>query len=186
MDVQRCIDAMLDHPNSRQTVDAVRSLASYTHESRVMDALCEVAVVTDNIHVREASIEALKSNPAGAQLRFSDIALWSDNPIARKWALVDLSLMGCCDAKDAVISGLYDPDAAVRKAAAMSAGLYTDADVLNALEHYFESHRFSLTLTFLEEGVRAVRGRTRPVEIDDRSRIVVDAQPPGALPDGGH
>ena len=62
----------------------------------------------------------------------------------------------------------------------------TDADVLNALEHYFESHRFSLTLAFLEEGVRAVRGRTRPVESDDRSRIVVDAQPPGALPDGGH
>jgi HEAT repeat protein len=94
-------------------------------------------------------------------MRFSDYALWSKDPVARKHALMNLSLMGCRHAKDAVISGLYDPDASVRRAAAMSAGLYDDKGVHMALEHYFEKHRYDLTVSFVDGGLEYLGKRLR-------------------------
>jgi hypothetical protein len=175
MDLQKHIDQVIGVPGDHRTIQAARMLASCTDDHQVMDALCEAAVSTTSHKVREVLIDVLKTNPAGACRRFSDYALWSDHPSCRKWALVNLSLMACRSAKNAVISGLSDPDASVRKAAALNTGLYDDKDVLDAQERYFEKHRFGLTLSFIGDGIAALK--TKSDRLDDAEYAIkaVDA-----------
>jgi hypothetical protein len=148
MNLQHCLDQLMGAADIETKKTLARRLATFTDDSQVLDVLCTTAVDTDHHDLREVLIDVLKSNPSGAYVRFSDVALWSKDPVARKHALMNLNLMGCRNAKDAVISGLYDPDASVRKAAAMSAGLYEDRGVHIALENYFEKHHAGLTLSF--------------------------------------
>ncbi len=152
MDLQDCLNQMMSLADNHTKIEIARRLKAFTAESRVMDVLCTAAVYTDHHELREVLLEVLKTNSAGAAIRFSDYALWSKDPLARRHALMNLGLMGCRDAKNAVISGLYDPDASVRKAAAMSAGLYDDNGVHKALEHYFEHNRLELTFSLLDSG----------------------------------
>jgi HEAT repeat protein len=79
---------------------------------------------------------------------------------------------------DQVISGLSDPDASVRKAAALNTGLYDDKDVLDAQERYFEKHRFGLTLSFIGDGIAALK--TKSDRLDDAEYAIkaVDALRP--------
>ena len=152
MDLQQSLNQLMGLTDNHTKMETARRLKAYTDDSQVMNVLCTTAVYTDHHGLRETLLDVLKANSAGAYMRFSDYALWSKDPVARRHALVNLSLMGCQVAKDAVISGLYDPDASVRKAAALSAGLYDDQGVYMALEHYFEKHRFELTRSFIAEG----------------------------------
>lgn len=152
MDLQHNLNQLMGFEDNHTKIDIARRLEAFTDDSRVMDVLCTAAVYTDHHELREVLLDVLKTNPAGAFTRFSDCALWSKDPVARKHALINLSLMGCREATDAVISGIYDPDASVRQAAAMSAGLYDDKSVRLALENYFENHRFELTLSFIADG----------------------------------
>lgn len=147
MDLEHCLNQLMGLADNSTKIDIAMRLEAFTANSRVMDVLCTAAVYTDHHDLREVLLDVLKTNAAGAYRRFSDYALWSKDPVARKYALMNLSLMGCREAKDAVISGLYDPDVSVRKAAAMSAGLYEDKSVHLALEHYFGNKRLELTLS---------------------------------------
>lgn len=170
MNLQRCLNQLLGPADHREKMDIARRLESFTDDSQVMDVLCTTAVYTDHHGLREVLLDVLKTNPTGATVRFSDYALWSKDPLTRRHALINLSLMGCREAKNAVISGLCDPDASVRKAAAMNAGLYDDQSMHMALDHYFEKHRFELTLSFIEDGFDALSNRTVCSERDEVSR----------------
>ena len=180
MDQQLLIDQVLGLSSDHQTIQAARVLASCTDDSQVVDALCKAAVCTTRHEVREALLEVLKVNPADACKRFADVALWSPTPSCRKWALINLSLMGCNTAKNAVISGLHDPDASVRRAAAMSTGLYDDKDVLDEQERYFERHRFGLTLSFIGEGIATLKNKADRLDDDTYAGDAVDALGPNA------
>ena len=77
--------------------------------------------------------------------------------------MINLSLVECPNAKEAVIQGLKDPHRSVRIAAAFNAGLYCDSDVVNALELFFERHRPLLVL----DGV-CVSGSQTVVTVDEK------------------
>ena len=175
MDLNKHIDQVIGLPDDHRTIYAARALAPFTDDRRVMEALCDAAVTTASQKVREALIEVLKVSPARACQRFSDFALWSGNPSRRKWALVNLSLMACRTAKNAVISGLSDPHASVRRAAAMSTGLYDEKDVLDAQERYWRRHRCSLTLAFIGEGIAALAARSGRRDAAEYAGNPVDA-----------
>ena len=123
-----------------ETISVDSHLAQPVSKSHVLDHLCKVAVETDFFDVREALIETLKDNADEANKRFTDYAMQSSDPSRRRWALINLSLMECQTAKDAVLKGLQDPFSEVRNAAVFHAALYDDEDVLAALEHFFEIH----------------------------------------------
>ncbi len=173
MNRQHDIDTLAGPSNDLEKIDAARRLSLYTHENRVMNALCAAAVRTDSRRLRDVLIEALRSNVAGACMRFSDDALWSQDPGIRKWALVNLGLLGCREATNAVISGLYDPDPTVRKAAAMNAGLYEDQRVQAAMTHFFERYRLDLTLAFISDGLNAQTCGTPASDDDVLSQTVL-------------
>lgn len=173
MNIQQHIDQLISPTDSLRKIEAARCLAPYTDDSHVMDMLCAEAVYTTSNSVREVLIDVLKTNPAGAYQRFSNEALWSKNPAVRKWALANLSLMGCREAKNAVISGLHDPDGSVRKAAALSTGLYMDTDMQNEFEHFFEKHRFDLALSFIADGLKAIRNGARRRDDDVETMTVL-------------
>jgi hypothetical protein len=184
MSLQEYLDQLIGPSTNQKKIGAAHCLAPFTHDSRVMDALCEAAVSTNSHKVRETLIDVLKTNSAGAGMRFSDDALWSKDPVVRKWALVNLSLLGCSDAKQAVINGLNDPDASVRKAAAMNAGLYADKDVHNELERYFENHRFGLTLSFISEGFKVIGKRAPHPDDHTAASVTGKVRRPDPLPGG--
>ena len=125
----------------RVKIDAVRQLGPYIDDAEVLDGLCREAIETDSHRVREALIKTLKCNGDQANRRFSHIARCAKDPTDRRWALINLSLMECPNAKEAVLQGLKDPHRSVRIAAAFNAGLYCDTDVVNALELFFERSR---------------------------------------------
>ena len=178
MDLQQRLNQLMGPTDNRTKMKIARRLRAFTGDSQVMDVLCTTAVYTDHHELRDVLLDVLKADPAGACVRFSDYARWAQDPVARAHALMNLGLMGCRGAKDAVINGLYDPDAAVRKAAAMSAGLYDDRSVLLALEHYFESSRFDLTLSFFADGLRLLRRKAARPDNDDLPGMTAIEQVP--------
>jgi hypothetical protein len=127
-------------------VDAIRRLGLYINDAKVLDALCREAIKTDSHSVRDELIRTLKGNQVEANRRFSQNAICAKDPAHRRWALINLSLMECCYAKEAVMQGLRDTHRSVRFAAAFNAGLYYDSDVVNALQLFFERNRFLLVL----------------------------------------
>jgi hypothetical protein len=178
MNLQHCLNQLMSLADNQTKMETARRLESFTDNTKVMDVLCTAAVYTDHHGLREVLLDVLKNNPAGAYARFSDYALWSKDPVARKHALMNLNLMGCRVAIDAVISGLYDPDASVRKAAAMSAGLYDDKNVQMVLEHYFETHRFELTFSFITGGLDLMRKKAEHHDTEDLPDMAAYTQSP--------
>ncbi len=138
-----------------------------TMGSSVLDALCQNAVETKDYEFREALLDILKNNAEEVHKRFIDYAVHSPDPIQRRWALVNLSLMECGTAREAVLSGLRDPNTEVRIAAAMNAGLYDDREVLAALEHFFATNRFACVRNF-------ARLIVRQLQQNKRSRMTLD------------
>lgn len=134
------INKIMGCPEINEKIEAARCLISFVHEPLVMDVLCDAAVTTTSQKFRGVILEVLKSRAEEACKRFSDAVLWSKSSAVRRWALVNLSLMGCRDAQNAVISGLYDPDASVREAAVRNIDLYADKGVRKVFDHYFKTH----------------------------------------------
>ena len=130
-------------------INAIHRLGPHIEDAEVLDALCHEAIETVSPCVRDELIRNLKNIPGEANRHFSQIAICAKDPTHRRWALINLSLMECRDAKEAVIQGLRDTHRSVRFAAAFNAGLYYDSDVVNALEMFFERNRFLLVLDAL-------------------------------------
>ena len=167
-------DRQLEHCLKRastreELMAAAHQIRQVAMDSIVLDSLCKVAVETKHDDVREALIDILKYNPEEANKRFMDYAIQSPNANRRRWALVNLSLMECRTAKNAVLHGLQDSDRKVRMAAAMNAGLYDDNEVLAALEHFFTTNRFACVLGFTDLMVREFLQNNRPKMILDVS-----------------
>ena len=152
MDKLELIKLLREVSEDHLRINAIRRLGSYINDSKVLDALCHEAIETVSARVRDALIKTLKGNPEEANRRFSRISICAKNPTHRRWALINLSLMECCYAKEAVMQGLRDTHRSVRFAAAFNAGLYYDSDVVNAFELFFERNRFLLVI----DGVRQV------------------------------
>lgn len=138
------------------TIDAILRLGPYIDDANVLDALCREAIETDDHLIREALIKTLKGNPEETNRRFAKIACDAKDPAHRRWALINLSLMECRNAEEAVMQGLRDPHRSVRIAAAFNAGLYCDNDIVNALELFFERDRTLFLLDGLRDAVRAL------------------------------
>ena len=166
MNLQPLIDQLIAFPDDRTAMESVRQLSTHTDDVQVMSALCALAVKAVSHALRNVLIDVLSANPAGAVIRFSDYALWSQNPSERKWALVNLSLMGCREAQDAVISGLYDPDPSVRQAAALSTGLYNDCGVQTALGHCIENLRLDMATAGLDGDLYFRKKKDPPLDDD--------------------
>jgi hypothetical protein len=166
MDLQPYFEELNGPSKTKNKIQIIHFLAPLVKDPKVMDVFCDAAISTTDHHLRTVVIDTLKENPAGASSRFSHTALHSNDPVKRKWALVNLSLMGCNDAPDAVINGLNDAHASVRKAAAMSTGLYQDKVVNNAFERYFEMNRFGLTVSCISNGIRKLREKIQFTQND--------------------
>lgn len=146
MDKLELIKLLNEVSEDHLKVSAIRRLGPHINDAKVLDALCHEAIETVSPCVRDELIRALKNNQSEANRRFSRIAICAKDSTHRRWALINLSLMECDDAKEAVIQGLRDTHRLVRFAAAFNAGLYYDSDVVNALELFFERNRFLLVL----------------------------------------
>jgi len=146
MDKRSLINLVNTVSEDHLKINAIRQLDPNINDAKVLDALCREAIETDIHRVRDALIRTLKGNQDEANRRFSQIAICAKDPTHRRWALINLSLMECQDAKEAVMQGLRDTHRSVRFAAAFNAGLYYDSDVVNALELFFERNRFLLVL----------------------------------------
>ena len=150
MDKRSLINLVNTVSEDHLKINAIRQLDPNIKDADVLNALCREAIETDSHRVRDALIRTLKGNQDEANRRFSQIAIYAKDTTHRRWALINLSLMECHDAKEAVMQGLRDTHRSVRIAAAFNAGLYDDSDVVNALELFFERDRFLLVL----DGVR--------------------------------
>jgi hypothetical protein len=148
---------------------AIRQLERYLTDPAIFNLLCAFAVATDNPVLRHALLKSLDTHAEAAARRFVKYVHRSRNPRIRRWALINLALMACRTAQDAVLEGLLDGNRAVRRAAAENAGLYTETAVQSALEDFYEKHRFDLVLECLRQGIK-LRGR-RPAHIADRHWI---------------
>ena len=151
MDKRSLINLVNTVSEDHLKINTICQCSPYIKDPKVLDRLCREAIETDNHRFREALIKTLKGNPDEANRRFSQIALCSKDPKHRRWALINLSLMECRDAKEAVTHGLRDTHRSVRIAAAFNTGLYDDSDVVNAFEIFFERNRFSLVLDGLRQ-----------------------------------
>ena len=138
------------------TIDTILQLGPYIDDEKVVDVLFRKAIETDDYLVREALIKTLKGNPYEANRRFTRIAICAKDPIYRRWAFINLSLMGCSNAKDAVMQGLRDPQRSVRIAAALNIGLYCESDVVNELELFFERNRHFLVFDSFCRAVKSL------------------------------
>jgi len=154
MDKRSLINLVNTVSEDHLKINAIRPSSPHIKDAKVLDALCREAIETDNHRFREALIQILKGNPDEANRRFSQIALCAKDPTHRRWALINLSLMECRDAKEAVMQGLRDTHRSVRIAAAFNTGLYNDSDVVNAFEMFFECNRFSLALDGLRQAAK--------------------------------
>jgi hypothetical protein len=132
-------------------INRIRQSDPYIKDPKFLDRLCREAIETDNHRFREALIKTLKGNPEEANRRFSQVALCAKDPAHRRWALINLSLMECRNAREAVMQGLRDTHRSVRIAAAFNTGLYDDSDMVNAFEIFFERNRFSLVADGLRQ-----------------------------------
>lgn len=146
----------------KEQVTAKDQNRQITMDNSVLFSLCKNAVETKDYKFREALIEILKNNAEEACKCFSDYAIQSSNANQRRWALVNLSLMECRTAKEAVLHGLQDPVRKVRMAAALNAGLYDDQEVLAALQHFFTTNRFECVLGFTDLMVTEFLQNHRP------------------------
>lgn len=123
--------------DEQKKISVVYRLKRYTSDPAVLECMCAAAVETESYRLREALLETLKSEFEKSTRRFVDYATRSSNSRHRCWALVNLSLMGCRTAKEAILTSLRDREYSIRMAAAFNCGLYDDVDVLEALDDVF-------------------------------------------------
>lgn len=124
-----------------EKLSAARQLQAHLCDIDVIRALCFESIKTDSHKLRACIIGVLKNRSRLANKCFAYIAIHSRRTEVRKWALVNLSLMECVDAKEAVINGLKDTSKAVQSAAALNIGLYHDPEFQKEVEHFFKKNR---------------------------------------------
>ena len=99
MDKRSLINLVNTVSEDHLKINAIRHSGPHIKDAKVLDALCREAIETDSHRFREALIKTLKGNPDEANRRFSQVALCAKDPTHRRWALINLSLMECCEAK---------------------------------------------------------------------------------------
>jgi len=132
------IAALFRDIDESEKKSAVRKLQNLLTETDVVLALCLVTLQTESHELRSYIIQALKSIAETVNPYFARMAVNAQSATMRKWALVNLSLMECKNAKTAVMSGLRDSSHLVQQAAALNIGLYRDPDFLKEVEVFFE------------------------------------------------
>lgn len=141
---------------------AVRRLRTVQDLPEVTAALCLTAVDTQRQSLRAALMAALRDNPR-AEAYFLGVA-GGDGPVfLRKWALLNLSLMGSRRAREVVLAALRDPFESVRRAAAYHVALYTDEEARSAFIGYFEANRSICLKDFMAQVCLPLRQLYREV-----------------------
>jgi HEAT repeat protein len=132
-----------EHANK---IFAARQLQPHLCDIDVIRALCFESIKTDSHKLRACIIGILKNRPHLANKCFAYIAMHARRTEVRKWALVNLSLMECVNAKKAVIKGLKDTSKAVQSAAALNIGLYHDPEFQKEVERFFNKNRLEYVI----------------------------------------
>jgi hypothetical protein len=140
--------------------DRVRTARAATQEVLTDDtvaAMCDLAIETLDMDLRLAVLEVLKLKAVERSAeRFAVLAI-NGTDRQRRWAYMNLSLIECRSKKEVVIRGLRDLDPNVRKAAAMSSGLYLDGEFLQAIIFYFERCKFDYLSDILFHTQKSIR-----------------------------
>ena len=129
-----------------EKISAARQLQAHLCDIDVIRALCFESIKTDSHKLRACIIGILKNRSHLANKCFAYIAMHARRTGVRKWALVNLSLMECVDAKEAVIKGLSDTSKAVQSAAALNIGLYHDPEFQKEVERFFKKNRLEYVI----------------------------------------
>ena len=129
-----------------EKLSAARQLQAHLCDIDVIRALCFESIKTDSHKLRACIIGILKNRSHIANRCFAYIAVHGRRTAVRKWALVNLSLMECNDAKEAVIKGLRDTSKAVQGAAALNIGLYHDPEFQKEVERFFKKNRLEYVI----------------------------------------
>ena len=132
--IAELVDLLHNASLEEDQFDALNRLKASLFDPMVVDVLCATAVGNIDHRLRESLIQVLKNNPVPAYQYFIQNAIHSPDMNNRRWSLVNLALMECCKAKEAVLIGLQDHMRPVRLAAALNAGLYDDDAILKALD----------------------------------------------------
>ena len=138
MEKQILIDSLMHEPSDGQKLLVVRKLIAFLNDDDVVWMLCFKSIQTDSHELREAIIDVLRSKEDMVNPYFAHMAVNAKCATMRKWALVNLSMMECKSAKQAVVCGLRDASSAVQHAAALSIGLYHDTEFFMELKQFFE------------------------------------------------
>lgn len=141
MKKHRLIHTLRCDSDCAKKLSAARQLQMHLCDIDVIRALCFESIKTDSHKLRACIIGILKKRSHIANECFAYIAIHAKRTEVRKWALVNLSLMECAEAKEAVIKGLRDASQAVQSAAALSIGLYHDPEFQKEVECFFEKKR---------------------------------------------
>ena len=140
MSTKHWIRQLRSSPHLSERLRAVCHLKEKLSQPAVHTALCLTAVDTDHQTLRAALMAILKNDPR-AEAYFLGVVRGEGPTYMRKWALVNLCLMGSGRARTIVLEGLQDADEGVRRAAASHVTLYTDEEARQAFIHYFQTRR---------------------------------------------
>jgi HEAT repeat protein len=146
MNKHQLVHTLRSDCNQANKLSAARQLQAQLYDIDVIRALCFESIKTDSHKLRACIIGILKNRPHIANKCFSYIAMHARRTAVRKWALVNLSLMECIDAKEAVIKGLRDTSKAVQSAAALNIGLYHDPEFQKEVERFFNKNRLEYVI----------------------------------------
>lgn len=140
MNIKHWIRQLRSSPHLSEQLRAVRHLKEEQHLPEVSTAMCLTAVDTQRQPLRVALMAALKDN-AQAEAYFLGVVRGEGPVYLRKWAYINLSLMGSQRARAVVLKGLQDPCESIRRAASSHVALYTDQEAQRAFVNYFEANR---------------------------------------------
>jgi hypothetical protein len=140
MSTKYWIRQLRSSPHLIDRLRALRHLQECQDQPGVHTALCLTAVDTPQAPLRSALMAVLKDNPR-AEAYFLGVARGEGPAHIRKWALLNLSTLGCRRAREVVLKSLEDSDSGVCQAAASHVSLYTDEEARQAFIHYFQTQR---------------------------------------------
>lgn len=160
MSTKYWIRLLRSSPHLTERLRAVSYLEACQDQPAVHTALCLTAVETPHTSLRSALMAVLKED-VRAEAFFLGVAKGEGPAYMRKWALLNLSTMGCQRAREVVLKSLGDPDSGVCRAAASHVTLYTDEEARQAFIHYFQTqravYRLSRGLTRWLQKIRSIR-----------------------------
>ncbi len=166
------VDQWIRNLNEGQSDDLrlqmVNQLKHCLDDPVVLPAMCSAALKNISAELREGIITTLKAVGPEANRYFEKAAARSTSATIRKWAFINLSLMGCQTARSTVILGLNDRNSEVRMAAALSIGLYHDQTFSAEVEGFLEKNRLGLLKESLDQLVAHLSGTIQALRKIDR------------------